>query len=338
MKGVIQRLLTEQEARYLVNAINSGAIDVRSKLLQLHDGEGWRVLGHKTWDACVETEFVFTRRHANRQILAAAIERRVRPLVPLKAGTTVPYLLPESHARELAAVPEDRQLEVYRRALQTSPNGLTAEHIRLTVKQMGFRRRATIFDDDTAGPTMRRHHSNQAHETPWELISAIEKRFGLIEIDLAATAKNRKAGRFITKKENSLKCDWTKMLNGELAYLNPEFDPVTPWIDKSIEEKLKGARFVALLQGSMDANWFWKMLRHCGHVYALEPRVTFEGEKDVFPKPLVLSAFNCQHNDEPGNTIERIPGKFHGLYRWHWKLENDPNGARNGRRAVYVVK
>lgn len=320
--GQIQRLLSKDDARFLVDEINHGAANVRALLLKLHDGEGWRALGHETWEACIEGELVFGRRQAFRQLVAAQIEQRLQPIGRAALVTHGSLYLPERHARELATVPENRQLEVYRRALQTSPNGLTAEHIRQTIAAMGFRRRSTIFDDSGDGPTMRRHRSNQAHETPWELISAIEKRFGLIEIDLAATAKNRKAGRYITKKENSLKCNWAKMLKGGLGYLNPEFDPVTPWIEKSIEQQIAGARFVDLLQGSMDANWFWKMLRHC-HVYALEPRVTFEGEKDVFPKPLVLSAFNCQHNDEPGKTIERVPGKFHGLYRWHWKFDSN---------------
>ena len=318
MRGSLQRLLTKPQAQELVDEINQGAVDVRAKLARLRDGEGWRPLGFKNWDDCVERVFVFSRRHANRQLVAAEIEQRVRPIGPTSNGH---FLLPESHARELAFVPANKQLEVYRRALQTSPNGLTAKRIALTIAEMGIRKTRSIFDED-AGPTMRRHKSNQAHETPWELISAIEKRFGLIAIDLAATKKNTKAGRYITKEEDSLKCDWAKMLKGGLGYLNPEFDPVTPWIDKSIEQQIRGARFVDLLQGSMDANWFWKMLRHCV-VYALEPRVRFVGEVDVFPKPLVLSAFNCRHNDEPGKTIERIPGKFHGLYRWHWKFDAD---------------
>ena len=310
--------LSTEAARRLIDDINRGAANVRSLLLQLHDGEGWRALGYKTFESCIETELVFGRRQAFRQLVAGQIERRLKPIAGVTHGSQL--FLPERHARELAVVPEGRQLEVYRRALETSPNGLTAEHIRKTARAMGFRSKTTIFDTESDGPTMRRFSSNQAHETPWELICAIEKRFGLIEIDLAATSKNAKAGRFITKKENSLKCNWAEMLKGELGYLNPEFDPVTPWIDKSIEQQLQGARFVDLLQGSMDANWFWKMLRHA-HVYALEPRVTFVGEKDVFPKPLVLSAFNCQHNNEPGKTIERIPGRFDGLYRWHWKLD-----------------
>lgn len=317
--GLTTRLLSKNEAQRLVDEINYGAADIRAKLYLLQSGEGWRPLGYKTWDACVESEFSFSRRRANQLLVAAEIEQR---LSVTGGNHGSHFILPERHARELACVPVDRQLEVYRRALETSPNGLTAKHIAQTIAALGIRKTKSIFDDGVDGPTMRRHKSNQAHETPWELISAIEKRFGLIEIDLAATSKNTKAGRYISKKENSLKCDWAKMLNGELGYLNPEFDPVTPWIEKSIEQQLRGARFVALLQGSMDANWFWKMLRHCV-VYALEPRVKFEGETDVFPKPLVLSAFNCRHNNEPGDTIERIPGKFHGLYRWHWKFDSN---------------
>jgi hypothetical protein len=61
-----------------------------------------------------------------------------------------------------------------------------------------------------------RHKSRQDHPTPWSFISAVESRFDLIAIDLAATARNAKAGEFITPRQNSLKCDWDEMLKGRV--------------------------------------------------------------------------------------------------------------------------
>jgi len=165
-------------------------------------------------------------------------------------------------------------------------------------------------------PATKRHRSRQDHPTPQEFLCALEGRFGLIELDLAATPKNAKAPRFITPREDSLKQDWTALLDGQLGYLNPPFDPIAKWIEKCVEEAIKGARFVLLTRASVDANWFWKMVPHCT-VYALTPRIKFVGSKQGYPSPLILSAFNCKATPAPCVTN----GRFKGLYRWHWKAD-----------------
>jgi phage N-6-adenine-methyltransferase len=159
-------------------------------------------------------------------------------------------------------------------------------------------------------PRDKRHRSRQDHPTPWEFISAVEQRFGRIEIDLAATKTNAKAGRFITRRENSLKQNWDALLRGELGFLNPPFDPVMPWVDKAIAEAVKGARFVMLTQASVDSSWFWKMFPFCTS-YALRRRMIFIGSKYVFPKPLILSAFNCVR-------LGAEPGPCGRLHEWDW--------------------
>jgi phage N-6-adenine-methyltransferase len=307
--------LSTEAARRLIDDINCGAANVRSLLLQLHAGEGWLALGYKTWDDCVESEFAFSRRRANQQLVAATIEQR------LSGGNNCSrFVLRESHARELAAVPENRQLEVYRRALETSPNGLTAEHIRLTIAGMGFRRRPSVFDDETGGPTMRRFQSSGTHQTPVELHSAIAGRFDLIEIDLAANHRNAVVPRFISKKENALRRDWTNLLRGKMGYLNPPFDPVGPWIDKAVEEAEKGARFVMLCQASIDADWFWQMFPLCA-VYALSPRIKFVGHTAGFPKALILCAFNLLGHGVAKREVGHVS-------RWLWQRENDQRLVR----------
>lgn len=155
-----------------------------------------------------------------------------------------------------------------------------------------------------------RHKSRQDHPTPWPFMSAIENRFGVVAVDLAATKTNAKAGRFISPRENSLKQDWTALLKGELGYLNPPFDPIAPWADKCIEEAMKGARFVLLTQASIDSKWFWKIFPYCT-TYALRSRLTFIGSTQPFPKPLILSAFNCVR-------LGAEPGPCGRLHEWDW--------------------
>jgi hypothetical protein len=318
MTTSIQRLLTKSEAQRLVTEINCGAADVRAKLLLLHDGEGWRALGYKTWKECVEGEFVFGRQYAYRQLAAAQIEQRLSPI-----GDTGNHgsqlILPESHARELACVPVDRQLEVYQRALQTSPNGLTAKHIAKTIAQMGIRKTKNIFDD-VDGPTMRRHQSSGSHSTPPELLSAIEGRFDLIGIDLAADSRNAVTVEYISRKENSLKQNWTKLLKGRLGYLNSPFDPMDPWADKSIYESSQGARLGVLGQASVGSNWFWKMFPLCA-TYVLTPRPIFLGHKSSFPKDVIFCAFNLVGSGVRKSEVGRIT-------RWQWQRENDQRLVR----------
>lgn len=155
-----------------------------------------------------------------------------------------------------------------------------------------------------------RHKSRQDHPTPWNFISAVENRFGPIAIDLAATKTNAKAGEFITLRQNSLKCDWDKMLAGRFGYLNPPFDPIGPWADKVIEEAIKGAKFGMLTQASIDSKWFWKIFPYCT-TYALRSRITFIGSTQGFPKPLIFSSFNCVR-------LGAEPGPCGRLHEWDW--------------------
>lgn len=163
------------------------------------------------------------------------------------------------------------------------------------------------------GPTMRRFKSSQVHSTPDDFVTAVEGRFDLIGYDLAATRRNAVVPHFISKRQNSLRQDWTKLLKGKMGYLNPPFDPMKPWVEKIIEEYKKGARFVVISQASVDSAWFWKMFPYCA-VYALSPRIKFIGNKTGFPKPLILSAFNLI-----GNGVHEW--EVGHLAHWNWKRD-----------------
>lgn len=156
-----------------------------------------------------------------------------------------------------------------------------------------------------AGPTIRRHRSEQAVSTPWEFIHAVEERFGQLAVDLAATAENAKAPEFITPEMDTFKQDWFNVLKGRWGWLNPEFDPMKKWVQKCANEQGKGAEFLVLSPASVGSNWFWDYVQPFATVYCLTPRIMLEGSKDVYPKDLILSHYSPTPNDV--------------LQRWKWK-------------------
>ena len=157
------------------------------------------------------------------------------------------------------------------------------------------------------GATLNRGESAQDIETPDELIRAVCWKFGRPRIDLAATIDNRKFPQFIGPGEDSLTVDWRTRLNSEIGWLNPPFDPIEPWVAKCAEEYQKGAKILLLCRGSIDSNWWWSYIQPNAVVYALTPRVTFVGQKQGYPSPLVLATFNVLGT--PGGPI----------LRWRWK-------------------
>lgn len=145
-----------------------------------------------------------------------------------------------------------------------------------------------------SGPTVKRHKSNQAYATPWELIRACERRFcHPIVFDLAANEINAKAGEFFSVADNALAKSWD-LVGGEglgMCWLNPPFDDITPWAKKCAEEADKGARILLLTPASIGANWFRDHVHRRAYVLALNGRITFEGASDPYPKDCMISAF-----------------------------------------------
>lgn len=158
-----------------------------------------------------------------------------------------------------------------------------------------------------SGPTVKRFKSQQVVATPWEFIRAVEAKFGPIVCDLAATAENAKAGRFITPELDTFKQDWLKWLQGSLGWLNPEFDPMKKWVEKCALEQQRGAEFLVLMPASVSTNWFWDFVEPFATIYCLTPRITFEGSTDPYIKDLMLAHYST-----------RVP-RSGNLQRWKWK-------------------
>lgn len=177
------------------------------------------------------------------------------------------------------------------------------------------------------GPSVKRFQSEQAVATPWEFIRAVEKKFGPIAWDLAATIGNAKAANFITPEMDTFKQDWAKLLNGRLGWLNPEFDPMVKSVSKCSYEARKGATFLLLSPASISTNWFWDHVQPFATVYSITPRICFEGSHNVFPKGHLRAGerkcdqwcVGCCPYPKDLMLSHYCANPSHELQRWKWK-------------------
>lgn len=164
-------------------------------------------------------------------------------------------------------------------------------------------------------PAQRPGKSIQIVGTPWELIDAVEARFGKIEFDLAATADNCKVREFgkvnpfkrfgpgSKRGEDALIQDWAALRGNK--WLNPEFGDIKSYAAKcfmTLSEKPKGSIFL-LIPASVGSNWWRDYIDGRARAHFLNPRVTFQGHTASYPKDLAL----IHYGGKPGYEV------------WPWK-------------------
>lgn len=176
-------------------------------------------------------------------------------------------------------------------------------------------------------PAQKPFRSKQDYATPREFIDAVERDFGKLTWDLAATADTSVAGpsrffgpgahqpdAFVT---NALATSWH--MPG-LLWLNPPYSNISDWARKCAEESQRGAKILFLVPASVGSNWFWDWVAPYACVYSLAPRLKFmtrdaqgneipacydkHGRPTNYPKDLILAHYQS----------ERI-----GFQRWQWK-------------------
>lgn len=181
------------------------------------------------------------------------------------------------------------------------------------------------------GPTINRGKGNNNAATPWIFANAVQKKFGALDWDLAASAANTKARFFLTEQDNSLNRSWADLwpaVNRKpLCWLNPPFTNITPWARKCAEECQLGARILLLVPASVGANWAWDWVFPYADVYSVG-RMVFDDCYDKhgelittpYPKDLVLAHYElgvtgrsyADHHADPRAE----------LIRWRWQNGN----------------
>lgn len=141
------------------------------------------------------------------------------------------------------------------------------------------------------GAAFNRAGSKQDYSTPAEFIAAVEKLYGLIAYDLAATAGNAKAELFITPEEDSFTVAWHR-LSHRLLWLNPPFANIAPWAKKCRAEALLGAHIALLVPAAVGSVWFADYVEPYAVARPLRPRLSFDG-KHPYPKDCMLCVYGC---------------------------------------------
>lgn len=172
--------------------------------------------------------------------------------------------------------------------------------------------------------------SKQNYETPREVLEAVAKRFGALEVDLACEASNAKAPIALAfPAVDSLTVPWAERFPDATMWLNPPFKRIAPWMAKCHAEarRLRRGRIVVLTPASVGSNWFFDHVHGRALVLPLAPRITFVGATQPFPKDCMLSVFSRSTVDP--SLLERVASVFSskilraGFEPWRWSAVDD---------------
>jgi phage N-6-adenine-methyltransferase len=146
-----------------------------------------------------------------------------------------------------------------------------------------------------SGASFARGSSKQDYSTPRIFLDAVERRFGKLDFDLAATKENRVVEAYLgpdraaPQHRDSLAFDWNT-LNGNL-WLNPPFDRIAPWAAKcSGTTKAGKRRIFFLVPAAAGSNWWRDFVHEKARVLFLNGRLSFDG-KAPYPKDTALCIY-----------------------------------------------
>lgn len=156
---------------------------------------------------------------------------------------------------------------------------------------------------------------NQDLTTDPLLLAAVQRRWGVLHIDLAAKDGDEVVANHITPEMDSLKVPWPTALSSGLpvrAWLNPPFSPsIAPWAAKCAEwvlHAVPGSLLFLLVPLSADSVWWHESVRGAARTLALKQRPHFSGASAGYPKPMALCVYDANFPNQPST-----------LDLWSWK-------------------
>lgn len=154
-------------------------------------------------------------------------------------------------------------------------------------------------------PKQKPGQSKQDYGTPREFLDAVERRYGPIGFDLAATTNNAVVGNFYTEEQNALIQSWQLSPRVRVAWLNPPFANIDPWAERCASVRRLPRWTLLLVPASIGTAWYRDHVLGKAVVDGI-PRLTFVGETTPYPKDLMICAFGYGAS---GNGY------------WDWRLE-----------------
>ena len=139
-------------------------------------------------------------------------------------------------------------------------------------------------------PAQKPGRSKQDYRTPPEFLDAVKRMLGIDQflLDLAATADNAVADRFISPEQDSLSVDtiWPETNVREWCWLNPPFAYLSPWVERAYCDA-GWCNTAMLVPAGVGSNWWRDWVHLKADVLFLNGRISFDGVAP-YPKDCAL--------------------------------------------------
>lgn len=136
--------------------------------------------------------------------------------------------------------------------------------------------------------------STDIRETPQDFFDILNEEFDF-DIDVCASKKNTKVPDcYITEKVDSFSIDWAVWCHYNsnynmrpvypwLAWMNPPYSNIMPWLEKAARERDNDVTTVTLLPASVSSKWFHKWIWNAtSHVTRTNIEIRFPTKRLVF--------------------------------------------------------
>lgn len=157
------------------------------------------------------------------------------------------------------------------------------------------------------------HFSSERSDwaTPWSFFEKLNAEFNF-DIDVCATAENRKCDKYYSPEQDGLRQYWTGVCWMNPPYGNPKY-PCKPnckkkacvkrgyhihkyvpgiidWMKKAYQSSLDGAMVVCLVPARTDTEW-WHKYAAKGEIRFVRGRLKFVGAESAAPFPSAVVIF-----------------------------------------------
>jgi phage N-6-adenine-methyltransferase len=161
-------------------------------------------------------------------------------------------------------------------------------------------------------PKQKPGRSKQDYGTPPEFLAALKPWFGIagFDFDLAASHDNAVTDLYFTERDDALSRESWKCGDG-YNWLNPPYKNLGAWTQRAWRELCcHRAQTLMLVPAAVGSNWWRDWVNEKARVRFLNPRLTFVGCKDPYPKDCALLIYDHFVLDDEWRT------DFYDVWTW----------------------
>lgn len=173
-----------------------------------------------------------------------------------------------------------------------------------------------------------RGESKQDYCTPRVFLDAVERKFGPIVWDLAATAYQSVIGyrlpanyfgpdHVLESRRDALSAVWNQIEPG-LRWLNPPFSHIAPWVKRCALYASATKPIALLVPASIGANWYWDYVAPNARTFSVGRMMFVIRHEDGSETPACFDKHGKPTNYNK-NLMFCVFGMSPGGERWKWK-------------------